>query len=308
MSLRHVFHWKFLFYGLLLPILRRLPPSASDAVLGGMGAVSARLRRRNHAAIDDAIARAKAALDVDWDIRATRLTILANLPRCLARDALLDLADEARVLARFDWEGIEAAEATRAQGRGLIVVGAHYGAHLAALHGLYRRGWDMRLLVQRPRHVSRYLQRRFDEEGPRAQSRFFVRRGLTTGEAAEKILLARASLREGQVIYLNGDIPWSGSNTRRGSLLGRDQQWLTLWTDLAALTESPVCFLVAEHRPGGRYRVVFEPPFFITSGNEADAFRRFLAALERQVAHHPEDAVPYLTWPSFGVGARPPKS
>lgn len=239
------------------------------------------------------------ALQADWDLATIHRSLEANALRYLARDGLLDGLSDEQAGSRFDWQGLDAVEAARAEGRGLIVVGAHYGAHLAALHALYRRTWPLRLLVQRPRHVSRYLQNRFEGEGPRSQARFFVHRGLTTGEAAERILLARAALREGQVVYLNGDIIWPGPNTRVELLLGREHPFLTLWADLAMLTGAPLTFLFARHEPEGRYAMTFAPPQRIMEGEEAQAVKRFFTMLESRIAAHPADAVPYLTWPSF---------
>ena len=110
--------------------------------------------------------------------------------RFLARDYPLDGARDADVLARFDGRGFEApAGCARARSRGAILVGSHLGGHIAGLHWLYRRGVPLRLLVQRPRHVSAELNRRFDRtDGPIPQSGFFLRRGLSPGVAVERIL------------------------------------------------------------------------------------------------------------------------
>ena len=75
------------------------------------------------------------------------------------------LPDEA-VLKRFDVRGDQRLRAAMAGGRGAILVGSHLGAHVAGLHWLHRRGLPVRLLVQRPKHVSRALQVRFDRGGP----------------------------------------------------------------------------------------------------------------------------------------------
>ena len=48
---------------------------------------------------------------------------------------------------------------------------------------------------------------------PYPQAGFFVRRDLSPVMAVERILRARAALRDGLAVYLTGDIPWSGPNS-----------------------------------------------------------------------------------------------
>ena len=151
--------------------------------------------------------------------------------------------------------------AHRQRGRGAVLVGSHLGAHVAGLHWLYRRGVPLRLLVQRPGHVSGELNRRFDRiDDPHPQSGFFLRRDMATGQCVERLVRTRAALRDGLAVYLNGDIPWPGPNTRPGRLLGQHRRFLSVWTDLAALTRAPVFLIFCTHRPGGRYALTIDPP------------------------------------------------
>ena len=100
------------------------------------------------------------------------------------------------------------------------MVGSHLGAHIAGVHWLFRRGVPLRLLVQRPRHVSSELNRRFDAGGIHPQVEMFLRRDLSPAVAVERVFRARSALRDGLAIYLNGDIPWSGPNTCPGDAAG----------------------------------------------------------------------------------------
>ncbi len=193
------------------------------------------------AQIEASVARAKQSLEADWDVAATSRALAANIPRYLARDYPIDGADDAHVLSRFDVTGTCHLDDALAAGRGVIVVGSHLGAHVAGLHWLYRRGVPLRLLVQRPGHVSRALKLRFDGPGPHPQPRLFLRRGLATGDAAERLLRAHAALRDGYAVYLNGDIPWPGPNARPGHFLGRDRALLAIWADLAVLARARRC-------------------------------------------------------------------
>ena len=112
-----------------------------------------------------ALERAGAALDADWSIETTWPALAANTARFLARDYPLDRQTDEAVLSRFDVRGYERLRATLSEGRGAILVGSHLGAHIAGVHWLFRRGVPLRLLVQRPRHVSSELNRRFDAGG-----------------------------------------------------------------------------------------------------------------------------------------------
>jgi lauroyl/myristoyl acyltransferase len=304
-TLRHLLSWKALFYDAVLPALRQLGPARGDALLGGLGRLVSAFQPGRRGEIAAAVASAKAALGAEWDITATARAVAANIPRYLARDYPLDGAGDDDVLSRFDVTGADHLDEALASGRGVILVGSHLGAHVAGLHWLYRRGVPLRLLVQRPGHVSRSLKVRFDEGGPHPQPRFFLRRGLATGDAAERLLRALGALRDGHAVYLNGDIPWPGPNARPGRLLGRDRAFLAIWADLAVLARAPALFVTCTHAPRGRYALDIAPPFELRPGDEPAAVAAYLARLESAILAHPADAVAHLTWPCFGPGPTP---
>jgi phosphatidylinositol dimannoside acyltransferase len=302
MNPRHILSWKSWFYKVVLPGLRRLGPTACDSALALFGRAVASIPSR-HRAIAEAVHRANAALRAGWDEPTTRRSVAANLARYSARDYPLDgLADD-EVLARFDVRGADHLDAAMSRGRGVVLVGSHLGAYVPALHWLDRKGLPTRLLVQRPKHVSRDLHRRFDREEIHAQSRFFLRRSMTPAESVERLLRARSALRDGLAVYLSGDILWPGANCRKGRLLGVDRTFLAIWADLAAHARAPVVFLFAKHRPGGRYALTFDAPRAIEPGSEDQAVARFLRRLESEIVQNPADALAYLLWPCFGAPA-----
>ena len=203
------------------------------------------------------------------------------------------------MLRRFDVRGYERLSATLADGRGAILVGSHLGAHIAGVHWLFRRGVSVRLLVQRPRHVSRELNRRFDAGGRHPQAEMFLRRDLSRAVAVERVFRARAALRDGLAIYLNGDIPWTGPNTCAGRLLGRSQRFLAIWTELAVLTSAPVFFVFCTHLPGGRFALEIEAIGHLHAGEEESAVADYLKQLEARIEASPADAVAHLGWPCY---------
>ena len=158
---RDIFTWKFLFYHGLLPALRRLGPARGDAVARRRWAGRRRAlwppRRERVAALHGASRR---ALGADWAAEALRPELAAGTLRFLARDYLLDTDDDAQALGRFDVTGARrASESPWPTAEAWCSSGSHLGGHIAAFHWLYRRGVPLRLMVQRPRHVSAELDR-----------------------------------------------------------------------------------------------------------------------------------------------------
>lgn len=309
MRLRHLFSWKPLFYERLLPVLRLLGPAPASAFIGAFGRLLTACWPPRQWELQRAIRDAQKALRADWHLPSTQRELAANALRFLARDCLLEGAQDDEVFARFDVHGFEHVECFLREGRGFVLLGNHLGAYLAAVHWLYRRGVPVRLLVQRPRHVSRNLQSQFDcNDGPHPQTSLLLRRDLAPGVAAERMIRARAALRDGCAIYLAGDVPWTGPNARPGRLLGHEHTFLAIWTDLAILARAPVVPLFCTLQAGGRYRLVFDPPWDLEPGAENAAVVRYLARLEAEIAAHPADAVAHLLWPCYrSQPARPRK-
>ena len=258
-------------------------------------AVRPRRSKRFRASLE----RASAALDADWSIETTWPALAANTARFLGRDYPLDQQSDEAVLGRFDVRGYERLRATLADGRGAILVGSHLGAHIAGVHWLFRRGVSVQAAGSTP-------QARFS----RAESPIRRRRATPPGRdvpaprsfravAVERVFRARAALRDGLAIYLNGDIPWSGPNTCAGRLLGRSQRFLAIWTELAVLTNAPVFLVFCTHLPGGRFALEIEAIGHLHSGEEESAVADYLKQLEARIEASPADAVAHLEWPCY---------
>ena len=297
---RRVFTWKFYFYEVLLPGLRHLGPARADRAVAAMGRLGARIRPGRRAALREAARRVNAGLKRHGAPPADWRTLAESAARFTARDYALNAPDDAEVAARFDVTGLDAVEAAMARGRGVILLGSHFGAHIAGMHWLFRFGPPARALVQRPKHVSAALSKLFDRaEGAYAQSEFFLKRDLSPSAAVERMLQARSALRDGLALYLNGDVVWDGANTRVCRLLGLEHPFLAIWTDLASLTRAPVFFIFCKHLPGGRFALDFEPLDESARGDAERALGAYMKAVEARVAADPAEAVAYLTWPCY---------
>ncbi len=252
-----------------------------------------------------ALARARDAVQGRGNSEIFAPELGAGALRFLARDYLLDARDDADALSLFDVQGASELLETLDSGRGAILVGSHLGGHVAAFHWLYRSGLALRIMVQRPRHVSPSLNTFFDRDDPgaAAQSEFFLHRNLGRADCVTRFLHARSALREGKSLYLAGDVPWTGKNTRAGTILGQSLRVLSVWVDLAVLTRTPVFFVFCSHGKDGRHTLRFEPIDTIPPGGEDEAVARYFSRLEAAITAHPADAVAHLRWPCYGAPA-----
>ena len=309
MKSRDVLTWKFVFYHGFLPALRQLGPARADAILGMLGKCSTTLwppRKRRLAVALEIAREALSHLSPTWNSDTLAPELAAGSLRYLARDYLLAEAND-RVLPLFDVSGESALNQALAKGRGVVLVGSHFGGHIAAFHWLYRMGLPLRLMVQRPRHVTRALAAFFDQDEPRPQSEFFLTRNMDATTCVSRILNARAALREGIAVYLPGDIPWNGPNSRTGRLLGGTHPFLSVWADLAAITSAPVFHVICTPRGNGRFALAFEPAGTIAPGQEPAAVDRYLARLDAAINADPADAVAHLLWPCFSPALKAPR-
>jgi lauroyl/myristoyl acyltransferase len=242
-------------------------------------------------------------------VETIRDELEVNIVRFLVRDYLLDETSDAEFSGRFDVQGSEHLEAALAEGRGVIVVGCHLGNHLSAMHWMYRKGIPLRLLIQRVTHCSRTLRDRFDvATGPHPQAGFFLRRNLIPEVAAQRVFRTRAALRDGMAVYLKGDVPWVGANTRTARFLGVERPFQSLWAEFAGLFRAPVIPVFCTHQPGGRLSLTFDAPWTVTRGDEDRSVARYLARLEAEILAHPADAVAHLLWNCYGPEGDPERA
>ncbi|HMB05133.1 MAG TPA: lysophospholipid acyltransferase family protein [Isosphaeraceae bacterium] len=301
------------FLGMILPILRRLPLPVASRMIAGIGRAEYALFEELRVAFDAAVARGAERLGCSWDVAEVGRALCGNQVRFRARDRLLDGVPDRRVEPLFLISGRDRLDEAGNEGKGVILLSSHFGGHLLPAHWLYRQGYPLRFYMERPRHISKYLTRQFETDGPLGQGKLFITRSKddpTT--SACSILRAARVLSAGMLIYLAGDVRWSGQNTQAARFLGRTYRFSATWVRLAALTGAPVVPVFCQMRPEGTYRIEFCPPFRVPedaprTGQTLHWVQSFLELLEEQVRLYPDNSNEYFFWPeSDEVAARPP--
>jgi KDO2-lipid IV(A) lauroyltransferase len=292
----------------IMPALRLLPPRAATRLVAAIGRVEYALLPGLRGHYDRAVARAGDDLGGRWDVAAVGRALAGNQIRWRARDLLLDGLDDRRVAPLFDVVGRDALDAALAEGRGVILLGNHFGAHLMPAHWLVRQGYPLRLFMERPRHVSRFLTRSFETDGPLGQRKLFISRRATPAEAAGSILRAARILKAGLIVNLAGDVRWAGPHTTPAVFLGRPYTFSSTWVALAAMSGAPVVPVFCRMEPSGAYRLEFLPPYHVPTGAaESPRACRWVQQALDVIADHvrrdPTNSNDYFFWPDSAANA-----
>lgn len=285
----------------ILPVLRRLPLPVASRMIAGIGHTEYRHLSELRENFDSAVARAGQALNCSWDVPAVGFRLAGNQIRWRLRDLLIDGVSDRRALAMFALEGRAHLDDAKAQGKGVIILACHYGAHLLPAHWLFRARYPLRFYMERPRHVSKYMTKQFETDGPLGQDKLFISRKGDAAGAAGSILRAARVLNAGMLVYLAGDVRWTGPHTQPARFLGREFTFSATWVNLAALTGAPVVPVFCQMRDDGRYQVEFRPGFQVPSdavktGQAGHWVQTYLSLLEEQVRLHPENSNEYFFW------------
>ncbi len=147
--------------------------------------------------------------------------------------------------------------------------------------------------MERPRHISRFMSRHFQTDGPLGQDKLFISRQGVPADSASSILRAARTIKAGLLLYLAGDVRWTGRLTESARFLGQTMRFSTTWVVLAAMTEAPVVMVFCRMEPDGRYHIEFRPAFFVPKdapekGETAQWVRYFIEILEDQVRRYPD--------------------
>ena len=291
----------------LMPLLRRAPASVSATIIEGLGWINYKLVPGNKDIYQGAVLRGRDELGEDWDEDAVARRLASGLVHWRSRDRLLDGLTDAQALRRFEVEGREHLDMAYRAKQGVILLGNHFGSHLHPSHWLYREHYPLRLFMERPRNVSRFMTDQFRTDGPLGQEKLFISRRSTPTEAAGSILRAVKILNAGMILQIAGDVRWQGAHTAPGHFLGSTYLFSTTWVVLAAMTGAPVVPVFCRPDGRGRYLLEFLRSFRIPTdaprnGLAAAYVQRGLDAVAEQVRQHPDQSNDYFSWPRPEIG------
>jgi KDO2-lipid IV(A) lauroyltransferase len=285
----------------VLPVFRALPLPVASRVVSGIGRMEYRLSPVLRQSFDAAVAQGRSVLDGEWDSGAVSRELAGNHVLWRTRDLLLDGVPDERALEMFVIEGREHLDAAVGQQKGCIVLANHFGAHLLPAHWLFRANYPVRFYMERPRHISRYMSRHFQTDGPLGQDKLFISRQGVTADSASSILRAARAINAGLLLFLAGDVRWTGKLTETAEFLGRRMRFSTTWVVLAAMTQAPVVMVFCRMEPDGRYHIEFQPAFHVARdapdrGESGQLVQNFLGLLEDQLRKHPTNSNDYFFW------------
>jgi len=292
----------------VLPLVRRLPLPVANHLISGIGRFEYRMNRGLRTSFDNAVSRGGRILHCDWDAPTVGKQLAGNHILWRTRDMLLDGAPRERALEAFEVEGREHLDAALALGKGCVVLTSHFGAHMLPAHWLYRNDYPLRLYMERPRSVSRFMASRFNDDGELGQGKLFISRRSDPADSAGSILRAARVLRSKMMLFLAGDVRWSGQLTAEARFMGRTLRFSTTWITLAAMSRAPVVAVFCRVGDDGRYHMEFRPHFLVPADAQEEErageyVQLFLDQLEERIRRHPADSNEYLFWPAADEAA-----
>ena len=296
---------------LLLPGLKCLPPRRALGLVGGLARAEYHLNVPLKLRYDRAVERAAAQLGCTWDVQRVAGELAANQLRWRTRDLLLDDLPNDEADRLFRVVGRENLDAALAKGRGVLLLFNHYGACLMPAHWLVRNGYPLRWFTERPRAISKVVERTFTTDGPLGQERLFMSRKASVAEGGTAIRRAVRILEAGMIVQVAGDVRWSGPRTAAADFIGNTYTFTTTWITIAALSGAPVLPAFGRVLADGTYEVEFLPEFSVpSSAARSDDLspwvREFLAEVEERVRRDPTNSAEYFFWSSSDPSAVPP--
>ncbi len=286
---------------IVLPAVRKLPPATASGFVTGIGRTEYALGRNLRTRFDQAVERGAGYFGVHWQVPEVGRALAGNQIRWRTRDQLLDGLSPETIASLFEVSGRDHLDAARSEGKGVILLGNHFGAHLMPAHWLVRQEYPLRLFMERPHHISRFLRDHFETDGPLGQKKLFISRKADPSEAAGSILRAGRVLKAGMLVLIAGDVRWSGPHTAEARFLGSSYRFSATWVALAALTGAPVIPVFCRMDPEGRHHLEFLPGFHVASAAPGrdpapEWVQSCLDAIEERVKLHPENSNDYFFW------------
>jgi KDO2-lipid IV(A) lauroyltransferase len=284
-----------------MPILRWLPPRFASNLVAGIGQTEYDCFRGVRRRFDAAVSHGSHHFGKSWNLRQVGRELAGNQIRWRTRDQLLDGLSNDQVAPLFEVTGRDVLDAALAQEKGVVLLCNHFGSHMMPAHWLTRERYTLRLFMERPRHISRFLSSQFDSDGPTGQKKLFISRRSNPKEAASSILRASRVLRDGMILMIAGDVRWIGPQTTPGTFLGRRYNFSNTWAKLAAMTGAPIVPVFCRIAPDGTYQLEFQPSYTLPDGTPEpeqleEWVQAYLQTIEEQVERYPANSADYFFW------------
>jgi phosphatidylinositol dimannoside acyltransferase len=297
--------WHKFWIRVVLPPLRLMPYRLAHLLLGLMGRLDLFLVPNQGKLYETAVRESAQRLGCDWDTGAVTRGLSRQTYLWRSRDLLLDRLTDARFDSLFRVSGLENLDGAFAREKGVILLASHFGSHVAISHWLFRHGYPLRWLGERPRLISDYMTRQFQTEGPLGQPGLFLSRKSTMTEGSSAILRAARVLEAGMILKLACDVRRSDAKTATVTFLGRQERFSTSWVNLAAMTGAPVVASFCRTDDSGTCHLEFHEPFTVPAtaprnGQATWWVQRAMNAIEEQVRKHPEHSNDYFFWKPVG--------
>ncbi len=287
--------------GTILPLLRRLPPRVASNMVAGIGRTEYALFKGLRHRVDQAVLHGSHHFGQTWDVPTIGRSLAGNQIRWRTRDQLLDGLPDECVAPLFEVTGRDRLDKALAGNRGVILLCNHFGSHMMPAHWLLREGYPLRLFMERPRHISKFLSRQFDTDGPTGQRKLFISRKASPNEAASSIIRAARVLKAGMILMIAGDVRWSGAQISTAEFLGHRYTFSNTWVKLAAMTGVDIVPVFCRIGDDNTYHLEFQNPYTITRDETAPEqinarVQHFLRTIETQVERYPTNSNEYFFW------------
>lgn len=288
---------KFLMRHFVAPVLRLMPLGRAHLATESMGrlefALNASYRKWLLAAIQDHIERT----GVNWNLNETARLVAGRTARWRVRDLLLGGKNGSRVLENFVAIGQENLDSAMAEGKGVILLSNHFGAHIQVANWMLRRGIEFRFLTERPRHLSNELAEYFRSEGPLGQKELFLSRHKAGNAATAAIMRALKCLKAGHVVLTTNDVRWNDNSSVVGRLMGIDWRFTSTWVMLAQRSQAPVVPVFCLMKSDGSHELRFLPPEHIPLDADVSAvIQKSLDRLQDMINAEPGNSSEFLSW------------
>lgn len=263
------------------PRLAGLSWEKADALGAGLGRLLSRLMRSRYRMVRENIARAFPDRERAW-VRRTARAAFANFGRVLVEYLRHSLMDGRFFAERVEVEGLDKLEAAYAQGKGVLVVAAHYGGWEPAMWKLAALGYPLHLIAKRVKN--KFLNMRL----------VWLRRarGVESHPAKDSAFAVVRALKRGHVLVTVMDQHATGKAAVDSEFFGRPVRAPGSTARLAARYGCPVLPAYSQRIDPGRYRVVIGDPLpWVEAETDEEAIRRntrnYLAALEEPIRRDP---------------------